>query len=189
MSQANFASYMECSLDLAVDLVNTHDPRTGLNDGIPNVEALGRFLDAHKIPGRPAAADLQPIWDLAVVLREVFDSEDERRASRILNDVLADSGARPELTDHDRGSWHLHFAAPGSSLARRIGAEAAMALSVVIAEDGFERLRECDADDCYDAFVDQSRNRSRRYCSPAVCGNRAAVAAFRARRRAATHAD
>ena len=44
------------------------------------------------------------------------------------------------------------------------------------------RLDTCAADDCDDVVLDLSRNRSRRYCST-TCGNREAVAAYRARQR------
>ena len=45
--------------------------------------------------------------------------------------------------------------------------------------------RVCAGDGCQGVVVDLSRNRSRRFCSTA-CGNRAAVAAYRARRAAPT---
>ena len=57
--------------------------------------------------------------------------------------------------------------------------------AVVIGDGGFDRLRLCARDDCDDVFVDASRNRSRRFCDPATCGNRAHVAAYRARQRSA----
>lgn len=44
-------------------------------------------------------------------------------------------------------------------------------------------LRECEAGDCSGIYVDASRGRRRRWCSTARCGNRARVAAHRARRR------
>ena len=44
------------------------------------------------------------------------------------------------------------------------------------------RLGICAVDDCEGVVLDLSRNRSRRFCSTA-CGNRAAVAAYRARQR------
>jgi len=44
-------------------------------------------------------------------------------------------------------------------------------------------LRECAADDCSGVYVDTSRAQTRRWCSTARCGNRARVAAHRARRR------
>ncbi|MFZ0708267.1 MAG: ABATE domain-containing protein [Candidatus Korobacteraceae bacterium] len=34
------------------------------------------------------------------------------------------------------------------------------------------QLRECEAGDCYWLFLDNSRNRSRRWCSMSSCGNR-----------------
>lgn len=42
-----------------------------------------------------------------------------------------------------------------------------------------DRIRECASDDCQRMFLDTSRNRSRRYCSTAVCGNRERVRKFR----------
>ena len=59
--------------------------------------------------------------------------------------------------------------------------EAAMAMTDVIRMGELDRLRVCAADDCHNVVVDLSKNRSRRYCD-AGCGNRANVAAYRARR-------
>jgi predicted RNA-binding Zn ribbon-like protein len=35
-----------------------------------------------------------------------------------------------------------------------------------------KKIRECDASDCYWLFLDNSRNRSRRWCTMSACGNR-----------------
>ena len=43
----------------------------------------------------------------------------------------------------------------------------------------------CASPTCRDAFLDESRNRSRRYCDSRTCGNRLHVAAYRARKAAA----
>jgi predicted RNA-binding Zn ribbon-like protein len=59
--------------------------------------------------------------------------------------------------------------------------EAAMAMTDVIRADEMSRLRICEYLDCDNVVVDLSKNRSRRYCE-AGCGNRAAVAAYRARK-------
>lgn len=190
MSQANFGPYMECSLELAIDLVNSENPVSG-RDELTDLKGLDEFLRAHKIDHRvnrgpkPTEDDLEQVRRLRATLRKVFDAEDHESAVDILNGLLAKSGARPELTNHDGGSWHLHYAPIRTPVAPRIAAESAMALSVVIAEDGFERLRVCEGERCVDVFVDESRNRSRRFCSPQVCGNRASVAAFRARQKTA----
>lgn len=45
------------------------------------------------------------------------------------------------------------------------------------------RVRPCAADDCGWWFVDDTKNRSRRWCDMKSCGNRAKVRAFRARAR------
>ena len=52
-----------------------------------------------------------------------------------------------------------------------------------IADGTWERLKACAADDCHWAFYDHTRNRSGRWCSMAVCGNRAKVERFRERAR------
>jgi predicted RNA-binding Zn ribbon-like protein len=65
--------------------------------------------------------------------------------------------------------------------------EAAMALVDVLRADELGRLRVCEAGDCQDVHVDLSRNRSRRFCESG-CGNRANVAAYRARKAAAAGA-
>jgi predicted RNA-binding Zn ribbon-like protein len=45
----------------------------------------------------------------------------------------------------------------------------------------WNRLKVCPNDDCAWAFYDESRNRSRRWCSMNVCGNRHKVRAYRDR--------
>jgi len=47
-------------------------------------------------------------------------------------------------------------------------------------------VRTCASPTCQEVFVDLSRNRSRRYCDSRTCGNRLHVAAYRARRSAAS---
>ena len=55
-----------------------------------------------------------------------------------------------------------------------------MAMIDVIRADEMSRLAVCADDDCEGVVLDLSRNRSRRFCST-TCGNRNAVAAYRAR--------
>jgi predicted RNA-binding Zn ribbon-like protein len=64
----------------------------------------------------------------------------------------------------------------------RIRVETAMAMIDVIRADETSRLDVCADPSCDGLVLDLSRNRSRRFCSTA-CTNRAAVAAYRARRR------
>ena len=54
-------------------------------------------------------------------------------------------------------------------------------VSAAMADGSWERLKACQADDCRWAFYDRARNRSRHWCSMAVCGNRTKARTFRRR--------
>lgn len=54
----------------------------------------------------------------------------------------------------------------------------------LLTSDRVDRVRECHGDDCTWLFLDQSRNRSRRWCSMESCGNRAKVRRHYRRQRA-----
>ena len=71
----------------------------------------------------------------------------------------------------------------GPPNADHLAADCGMALAFFVTAGEQERLRRCEAPDCRRAFVDVSRNRSRRYCDSRTCGNRLHVAAYRARRK------
>lgn len=58
----------------------------------------------------------------------------------------------------------------------------ARSAAALLTAEEVERLKLCDAHDCGWLFVDASRNRSRRWCDMADCGNRAEARRFRERR-------
>ncbi|MPZ87700.1 MAG: hypothetical protein GEU81_06405 [Nitriliruptorales bacterium] len=180
----NFDSYTDCGVVLAVDLVNSE----GISepDELGDLEALRTFLEDHEIsaPGPLSAVVLGEVMALRPRLRAVFEAADGAAAARMINDLLQETAALPQLTDHDGDAWHLHFTPPGAPLAARLAAEAAMGLAGVMRAGGHERLGICADIACLEVFVDASRNRSRRFCNPDLCGNRSSVAAHRARRRA-----
>ena len=100
-----------------------------------------------------------------------------------VNEILADARAVPRLVRHDKLDWHIHAVDDDAPLAERVLVETAMAMIDVVRADEMGRLGVCAADDCDGLVLDLSRNRSRRYCST-TCGNREAVAAYRARQKA-----
>lgn len=53
--------------------------------------------------------------------------------------------------------------------------------AAAVADGTWARLKLCAADTCAEAFYDRSRNRSGRWCSMEVCGNRAKVRTYRSR--------
>ena len=181
----NFDAYTDLSVVTAVDLVNTRDEETGA-DALTSPVDLLRFLRDHRDSYDRAltTTDVEEVQALRGRLRGVFTSGDIVGVVAVLNALLAESNALRQLTDHD-GVWHFHFTPPESSLVAHMAAEAAMGLASVIRDHGLERLQVCAAVGCSRVFVDTSRNRSRRYCNPEICGNRTNVAAYRARRRAA----
>ena len=179
-----FSSYDDCGVELAVDLVNSYGVVSGKEE-LVDEEALRGFLDERRVTrsGAVSRRDLREVRRLRSRLRDVFTAGDERVAVDVINDLLARSGALPQLVDHGEEPWHLHYHSSKGPLSAHLAAETAMALALMIRDYGYDRFQQCEHGTCRDVFIDVSRNRSRRYCSPKVCGNRASVAAYRDRQR------
>ena len=178
----HFAHDVTRAMALAVDLVNS---RANGSELLPDLALLRTFLDEHEVSGSRSLSgeDLEEVHALRPRLRAVWTARDMRTAAAVVNGMVAEAGALPQLTDHDGFGWHLHWTAPSARVASRLAADAGMALAEVLREDGAARLRACEAPECEAVFVDLSRNRSRRYCDTGNCGNRLHVAAYRARLR------
>lgn len=172
-----FAHDTEISLAAAVTLVNTgEDP-----DTLRTVEELDAFYAHYEYAGRRdrTQAELDEVRALRPRLRTLLTSSRED-AVEIVNTMLSDAAALPQLVRHDGWDWHLHAIDPDRPLAERITVETAMAMIDVVRADEMSRLGLCAADECGGIVLDLSRNRSRKFCST-TCGNRTAVAAYRAR--------
>ena len=175
-----FAHDTELALQAAVTLVNSAvEP-----DTLATVADLDEWYTSFSFTGarRRGRAELDAVRELRAVLRTLLTS-DRDTAAELVNGMLADAGALPQLVRHDPFDWHLHAVASDAALATRVTVETAMAMVDVIRSDEMSRLGVCADDTCEGLVLDLSRNRSRRYCSVA-CGNRNSVAAFRARRAA-----
>lgn len=182
-----FAHDTEEALVSAAALVNTLGLHTG-QDTLTDRAALDEFVARFRFTGSrtaPGSAEAEQELDDVRALRDEIlrlwtaGSTDELVEG--VNRLLADGGALPQLVRHDGWDWHLHATAADQPLATRMAVEAAMALVDVVRGGELARLKVCEADDCADLHVDLSKNRSRRYCE-AGCGNRANVAAYRARK-------
>jgi predicted RNA-binding Zn ribbon-like protein len=170
----------EMALLAAVALVNSAvEPESMLT-----VEELDAFWDEWGYTGSHLRdeAELQSVRALRPSLRALLTSTRDE-AVPLVNEILAEHTAVPRLVRHGDLDWHLHAAADDEPLATRISVETAMAMIDVIRADEMSRLDVCADDDCDGVVLDLSRNRSKRFCSTA-CGNRNAVAAYRARRAA-----
>ncbi len=172
-----FAHDTAMSLQAAVELVNTaSDP-----DTLQTVADLDEFYARFQYTGRHqrTRAELDEVRALRAELRGLFTaSRDE--AVGLVNRMLAEAGAVPQLVRHEPYDWHVHAVSPDAELATRMTVETAMAMIDVIRADEMSRLGTCDDEECNGIVLDLSRNRSKRFCST-TCGNRNAVAAYRAR--------
>ena len=175
-----FTHDTEVSLQAAATLANSaQEP-----DSLETIADLDAFYAEAQFTGRRDgdAAELAAVrairGDLYALLTASRDD-----AVEIVNEMLAGAGAVPQLVRHDEWDWHLHAVEPERDLPTRIIVETAMAMIDVIRADEMSRLGICADDDCSGVVLDLSRNRSRRFCST-TCGNRNAVAAYRARQSA-----
>ena len=152
-----------------------------VNDPMADVAAVGVLLAGfdveEPVPGEAELADLR---DWIARLRSVFECRAEAERAELVNDLLIESDCRPRLISHDGLPHHLHYRPLAGDLAARVKAFTAAGLAYLIAEGWGSRLGRCQRDGCAVAFVDTSRNGTRRYCSTS-CQNRVKTAAFRAR--------
>lgn len=179
-----FAHDTELNLQAAAALVNSRYSAPTDVDRLDDLDAIGQFFRdySYAFAPRPTKALLAEIQDLREPLRELFTSSRDAMA-QIVNEWLADAGALPQLVRHDDLDWHIHAVPIDVHVPVQIRVETAMAMIDVIRSDETDRIGVCADETCAGVVLDLSRNRSRQYCSKA-CGNRAAVAAYRARRRA-----
>ncbi|GHG59344.1 hypothetical protein GCM10012320_33460 [Sinomonas cellulolyticus] len=181
-----FAHDTEVALRSVVNLVNTLDPLDP--DGGEHLATgadLDRFLAEEEFTGSRThdAAELAAVRTLRSRLRRLWDSTEDE-AVELVNSLLREAQALPQLVKHDHWDWHLHATTPDAPLADRMGTEAAMAFVDVIRSQELDRLRICAADDCAAVLIDLSKNRSKRYCDTGNCANRTHVRAYRERRAA-----
>ena len=181
----DFTHYDDPCVDLAIDLVNDYATavRHAADDHVHPVPELAAFLRAHHMDASGVRdGDDVAALQLADRLHAVFTIDDAEQAVAIVNSVLVDSDALPQISGHDGESWHLHYYPSDARPVDRLAVTAAMGLATVLCTGGVRRLGECSGDACRDVYVDTSRNNRRRFCSEG-CANRAHVAAHRARRR------
>jgi len=187
----NFTSHMDAVVTVAACLVNVltageaHGRRYQPPDGEARRAAVTAALRI-AVPGMrlPTASEAAEFGPVAAALRPVFGAAaagDTDQAARLINELLAQTSARPRLDRHDGQPWHLHFHGPEDSMATGWAAGCATALAVVLGTDHGGRLGVCTAPRCDRVYIDTSRNATRRFCSTS-CQNRVKTAAFRARR-------
>ena len=174
----------EWGADLAVAIANTWETLHVPHEQLEKVEDLRIFLRAvgrSEAAGTTTDRDLEEFKQLRSRLRRVFETRDVAEAASLLNAIATESGAVPRLAPGSNG-WKLEFGPEDGSITSRLGATAAGALIEIVRAHGLTRFGTCAADPCTGAFVDRTKNRSKRYCCE-LCADRAAQRDYRARRR------
>ena len=168
-------------LERVRDFVNTLDVESG-DDALSSPDALRVWLEDQGLaPGRGASRpDLVAARRLREALRALLLENNglsvRKEAALTLNRTAA--RAHLGLRFDSGGEARLEPAARGVDAA--LGRLLAIAASAM-ADGTWTRLKACRADDCQWAFYDHARNRSRHWCSMAVCGNRTKARTYRQR--------
>lgn len=187
--QVKLDSYRNAGIVVAIDLINA----LVIDDAPPlaareAVSLLGRVLAIDP----PSVAALRPqhvrgFTELACDLHHVFQSLQRRdldSSADELNELLSRHSAHPHLAKEE-GRWRLHHHPSDAPLLPMWTAICAESIASMIGADRANLLGLCEREGCGRAYVDLTKNASRRFCS-ATCQNRVKVAAFRERHRKAS---
>lgn len=171
------------ALQACAELINTGRSRAG--EGLRTTADVQEFGRRYAFHPRPSAADvprLRAHRDRLDAAAAACERGDTAAAASLLNALLAETGAVPQIVSHDGRGPHIHVSCATAPIADRLAAHLAMGLAGLVVAGETDRVRSCAADDCREVFIDLSRNRSRRFCDNRTCGNRVHVAAYRARK-------
>lgn len=178
--------------DLALDFLNSICAPWGSEiEWIDTAEDLVAWLEAAGLDIDAAAASPE-LAQKARDLREWFRSQIEadgpdglknlgESSLAPLNDLLAEVPRINQVVPADSGPQLNQSCTGHPPLAPLY--QIALAMAELITEADPSRVRKCEGPTCTLWFRDTSRSNRRRWCSMAVCGNRAKVAAFRSRQK------
>jgi hypothetical protein len=146
------------NIDLLVDFLNTDDSGVEV---LTDDDAGRRWFREHGLPTK--GLDVREARRVRASLRCAVEGEQP----------VWDVGCVPLYAEVVDGGLDLVSKHPLGEI---------VATAVRLAFEGrWHRLKLCEADTCRYAFYDGSKNRSGKWCSMAICGNRAKTKAFRER--------
>jgi predicted RNA-binding Zn ribbon-like protein len=165
--------------------LNLHRHEPGRDDDLPpTAEMVRTFLVERGLLDAKAsfdASDLERALELHAVLHAKVRANTGgrlgRRAAAVLDDVARRAALRPRF-DADRPA----LVADGEGVDAALGRLVAIAFHADL-DGSWSSLKECSGRGCTSVFFDRTKNHSGRWCSMAVCGNRAKVRAWRERQR------
>lgn len=167
---------------VSLDLLNTRWMQDGARqDLLTGVDGLDIWLTANGLAERftADAATLERTLTAREALAALVDSPGDATAAARVDDVLGHGRIRATLTAEGPGE-QAEFAdsawGPGWIAARG---------HLDLLRTAPDRIRGCAHEACILHFFDTSRNGTRRWCSMALCGNRAKASRHYARSREA----
>ena len=173
-------SDVPAELVLVRQFLNTSDLEEG-TDELADSARFAAWLEAQGLPAEVTPDDLGLARRLRDALRLVLLGHHDADAARGADELgVAASDLSLKVTADAAGVPTLVAADDG---VRGVLETVLAGASAAAARGTWERLKICPADACGWAFYDQSKNRSRRWCSMEVCGNRTKTRAYRQRQR------
>jgi predicted RNA-binding Zn ribbon-like protein len=178
---------LDTQLDLIRDYVNTRDFETGI-DRIATPDELAMWFSEQGLVDdlvEPTAEEVAGALAVREAIRELL---------LVNNGVEADAGGASKTLEEAgrKAQLGVRFEngrpvlAPEDDGARGAIGRVVATVAELAPTDEWKRLKTCRDEHCRVAFYDQSRNRSRAWCSMEVCGNREKARSFR--KRHAAHA-
>ncbi len=184
-------------LNSIATLVDTPIDWLDSGDGLLRWLAQAKLVPADaldELKGRAMPGELDNVADQARDLREWFRGFVRKHMGRPLtpkvlheleplNRLLKRDEVFSQISRHrHKGGDRLELQVKrrwrsGESLLLPIGE----ALAKFVCEENFANVKACEGHSCTLVFADHSRRRARRWCSMAICGNRAKQAAHRNR--------
>jgi predicted RNA-binding Zn ribbon-like protein len=188
----DFLSSIATPVDAPVDWLDS-------GDGLVAWLAEANLIPAHALNAlaeQAAPGELDKVADQARVLREWFRGFVRKHMGRPLTpQAMRELGPLNALLERDESFSRIevHRDSDGARLelqtTRRWRSPESLllpigqALARCVCEEDFASIRACEGQRCTLIFADQTRRRGRRWCSMAMCGNRAKQAAHRDRLR------
>jgi predicted RNA-binding Zn ribbon-like protein len=175
--------------DLAINFINTRRMVEGkLTDTLQSGRDVKYWLKRLEVP---VAKGTLPFSDSVLLqrareLREIALTAVKDRKSRklpslvALNRFLRDAPNHVVLTTDDANNLRV-TRVHGKETVEAFLAPVAEAVADLLADGDFDLVRHCEGHDCVMWFYDRTKGHRRRWCTSTGCGNRAKVAAFRAR--------
>lgn len=173
----------EVQLSIVKDFVNTVELDEDDGEQLTSPEALGSWLRERGLLESSTQVN-EPELDQTLVFREALRDLLSRNAGEVIDDSAIDvvneqaarSSLRIRFEDADRAQLVPSAKGVNGALGRLLAT-----IYKAMADGTWSRLKACRKHSCRWAFYDRSRNRSRSWCSMAVCGNRVKVSRFRQR--------